>query len=462
MNYRIFLCLLAGCLVFGCSSTPGGGTGGTGGESSQVTIETFNLALAGAFIPYEQARRQPLAEAIANAEADILCLQEVWTQADKEMIRDAAATNYPNVVIFEDDLDTPLDDPTDQNGEIPPPWTTVPCPDVDGTQGSGTVEEQMSAAIDCVALNCNTKAPGDETGRTTSTSCAEAECIDVVAPLIVGDAQQQRCYSCLAPQLPTSTFAEIRATCPTVINQVLAFEGQNGVMILSRYPLKDAANWVIPGTWNQRVIMSATAELPGGRELDIYCNHLTPIFDGAAFPYTGQYGDGMIRAAGWEAEQQLQAQKLIDYVETTSGDSPAAILGDLNAGHAFPDQGIVAEGAPTLDLLETAFTPANAAGYTPQCTFCAAPTNPLNGPECPPGEAPAGCTMTVWIDHILLYNMSADSIVSTVRTFDENVVPVDSGAGGAGGGGGAGGAGGGVELVPLSDHYGLQSVIRVP
>ena len=59
--------------------------------------------------------------------------------------------------------------------------------------------------------------------------------------------------------------------------------------------------WVIPGTWNRRVIMSATAELPGGQELDVYCNHLTPVFDGLAFPYTGQYGDGQ---AGAQAGKQ--------------------------------------------------------------------------------------------------------------------------------------------------------------
>jgi endonuclease/exonuclease/phosphatase family metal-dependent hydrolase len=296
------------------------------------------------------------------------------------------------------------------------------------------VLEQMNAAIDCVATNCNTIAPDDEDGRTTSTSCAEEFCTDTVAPLIVGDEQQLRCYACIIPQLPTSTFGEIRATCPTVVNQDLAFEGQNGVMILSRYPLKDEANWVIPGTWNRRVITSATAELPNGGELDVYCNHLTPIFEGLPYPYTGQYGNGMMRAAGWAAEQQLQAQKLIDYVAETSGETPAVILGDFNAGPAFPDEGVVAEGTETFELLETAFALGYSADYSPQCTFCPESINPLNGP----GTAP------VWIDHILLYNLGVDSVLETMRTFDENVVEADG------------------MMVPLSDHYGMQSVIGVP
>jgi hypothetical protein len=124
-------------LAAGCSESSGGtgGGGGAGGgeppEGVAVTIETYNLALAGSFIAYEQERRELLPDAIANSDADILCLQEVWEQADKEMIRDAAAANFPNVFMAEDDLLTTLDDPEDQNGDIPPPPTTVPCPEGD-------------------------------------------------------------------------------------------------------------------------------------------------------------------------------------------------------------------------------------------------------------------------------------------------------------------------------------------
>ncbi|KPK51718.1 MAG: hypothetical protein AMJ63_11620 [Myxococcales bacterium SG8_38_1] len=128
-------------------------------------------------------------------------------------------------------------------------------------------------------------------------------------------------------QLPTSTLGRMRESCTTIVNQDLAFDGQNGVMILSRHPLKNVVNWVIPGAWNRRTIRSATVELPNGGELDTYCNHLTPIFDVQpinTFPSTGQYGDGMRGAAGWQAEQELQAQKLIDYVNDSSGSRPPA------------------------------------------------------------------------------------------------------------------------------------------
>jgi hypothetical protein len=144
----------------------------------------------------------------------------------------------------------------------------------------------------------------------------------------------------------------------------------------------------------------------------------------------------MTGAAGWQAEQELQAQKLIDYVNDNSGSRPAVILGDLNAGRAYPANDIVAEGVETLDMLELAFTPAYTTDYAPLCTFCS--TNPVTNPTNDPDAN------SVWIDHILLYNLASDSVVSTARVFDEDVVPVDE------------------TLVPLSDHFGIRSVIVVP
>jgi len=412
-------------LVAGCGESSGGG--GTGGgeppESMDVTVDTFNVALAGAFIPFEAERRPYIGEAIAASNADILCLQEVWDQTDKVAIRDVAVDTFPHSAFFDDNLDTPVDDATNQEGDVPPLPTNPPC-------AEEPLTSQMNVFVDCLRDNCST-IPDSEDGQTKSEACAVANCPAQASPLLFGDAEAKRCYACVTTQLPTETFADMRSRCPTVVNQDLAFQGQNGVMILSRHPLKDAEELVIPGTWNRRTILSATAELANGAELDVYCNHLTPIFTGPFFPYTGQY-------VGWQEEQELQAEKLINYVNDTSGSRPAVILGDLNTGRAYPTQEIVAEGAETLELLEAAFTPAYTADYlaAPLCTFCS--TNPVNNPDSDPEET------SVWIDHILLGNLSSDSVRSTERVYDENVVPV------------------GDQTVPLSDHFGIRSVITVP
>ena len=198
---------------------------------------------------------------------------------------------------------------------------------------------------------------------------------------------------------------------------------------------------MIPGPWNRIVILRAAAELPNGTDLDVYCNHLTPIFDNPVFPYTGQYGEGLSLGAAWEAEQFLQAEKLIARVQNVSGNNPAVILGDLNAGRNYfddPNNLIFPEGLATLNLLEGTFAPAYATNYTPACTFCQ--ENPVAGVE---------RTGTVWIDHIHMYNLPAAAVTATERTFDQNVVPVPDGNGGT-------------MDIPLSDHYGMRSVIVVP
>ena len=416
-------------LVFFSLFTLLGGCGDSGGSEPSLAIDTFNVALAGFFIPFEAERRPFIVDAIANSNADILCLQEVWDQSDKVAIRDAASEAYPHSAFFEDDLDTPIEDDTNQEGEVPPLPETPPCAGEPATS-------QLNAGVDCLEANCSTP-----DGRTTSEACAEEKCLGEVLLLITAP-PPQRCYACLVTQLPTELLTDIRSRCPTVVNQDLAFQGQNGVMILSRHPLKNAKELVVPGTWNRRTILSATAELPDGAELDIYCNHLTSIFVSSAvvntFPYTGQYGDATTNPSAWQAEQELQAEKLINYVNDTSGSRPAVILGDLNTGRAYPTQEIVAEGAETLELLEAAFTPAYTADYlaAPLCTFCS--TNPVNNPDSDPEET------SVWIDHIQLHNLASDSVLSTARIFDEDVVPV------------------GDEMVPLSDHFGMRSVITVP
>lgn len=404
-------------------------------DPEEVTVDAFNVALAGSFIPYEAERRQPIADAIAAHDADILCLQEVWTQEDKELIRDTAADAFPHFAFFENDLDTVVDDPTDQQGQIPPAPTTPPCPDLIVGSDELSLEEQMNAAVDCVRDNCSTIPDSDE-GMTTSAACASSSCVGAIAGLLFGeDPMHQRCYACIVPQLPTATFGEIRGSCPTVVNQDLAFGGQNGVMILSRHPIKSAEEWVMPGTWNRRTILRATVELPNGAELDTYCNHLTPIFSAATintFPYTGQYGEGMKGPEGWQAEQELQAEKLIDYVASKSAGRPAVILGDFNAGLSFPEQDIVGEGEDTFNILASAYEAAYTSDYSPLCTFCT--SNQVTDTE-----------SSVWIDHIFLNGLPQSAVIETARIFDEDVVPVEGGM-----------------TVPLSDHFGMRSVIVVP
>jgi endonuclease/exonuclease/phosphatase family metal-dependent hydrolase len=228
------------------------------------------------------------------------------------------------------------------------------------------------------------------------------ECLQGVFGLAYGNEQQQRCYTCFATQLPQETFGRIRETCPTVVNHLYSYRGQNDLMIVSRYPLKNEQIWLVPGGWGNRGILSATAELPNGSELDLFCNHLTNIPRSLAWPYTGQYGNGETGQEAWEEEQFLQTQKLIAFVENVSADRPAIILGDMNSGYPYPPDPSFEETVRAINLLESSFTPAYTDDYVPVCTYC--DTNPLNDIE--PDRSR-------WIDHILLQNIPVEAVKAT-------------------------------------------------
>ncbi len=415
----------------------GDGSVGDAGAYVDLRIDTFNLGLAGSFVPNEVARRPASIAALGNAETDVLCIQEAWSKSDKEAIIAAAKVNFPYEAHFETDLDTAVTDNKDINGAAPPAYTTAPC-----------VSDQADAlgvGLDCLKDSCST-VPGSLDGMATSTECAKAKCAGSAVKLLF--AADKRCYGCFAATLPTSTFNEIKSECTTNVHGGLAYKGQNGVLLLSRFPLSKPMQVVLPGTWTRRTVTKATATLANSAEVDLYCTHLSPYFSDTTFyPYTGQYGAG--DANGWIAEQTLQAKQIVAWVSAQTGTKRAILMGDLNAtpedkAHGIGDPGdagtlLPAYGAKTLAALAS-FQEAVATGYTPVCTFCVANQN-TDGDQ------------NSWIDHIFLSGFSAGSTVTTARTFDTDVVDglrrADDGKHTVPG------------KVPLSDHYGIRATVRV-
>jgi endonuclease/exonuclease/phosphatase family metal-dependent hydrolase len=390
-----------------------------------LTVETFNVALAGSFVNFEAQRRPVMLSAIASDPSDVICIQEAFRKEDKDAIKAAVAATFPHVAAIETNLDTPID-PIDSDCEVAPAPTMPPCAPAD-------TRAKLDAAIACLQANCNT-VPGSADGFTTSTDCAQAACTGQAVALLFGTPQDLQCFGCLAPQLPVESFASMTSLCTTEVNAGLAFRGQASVMILSRHPLSDTKMTVMPGTWNRRIVLQSTATLPNGAAVDIYCNHTSAIFSGVTFPYTGRYGCGQTNENGWAHEQKLQTQKIIQIVEA-AGARPAVVLGDFNTGREVMTGGVTlfAEAPENLDLLSAAFTPAVPASYTPACTYC--PDNVVAGMR----------TMPVWIDHIFVKNIPAANVKSLERAYTQPMVTVP----------------GETNQVHLSDHYGLRAVVTI-
>jgi endonuclease/exonuclease/phosphatase family metal-dependent hydrolase len=428
----------------GTGGAGGAGTGGSAGKAGGTTCEdtnpaldvkldTFNVALAGNFIPYEKERRQPIVDALAALDSDVVCLQEVWEQSDKELIANAVKAKFPHAFFVKHDLETALDDATDADGKVPPAPTTPPCTD-DEVAG---VVAKFDSAVDCLRDNCPTDAALGENAETISSSCATSKCASKALSLMNSS---KRCYGCLLPQMPTATFATMRNECKTNPKAGLAFGGQNGVMLLSKHPLEDTGAVVLPGTWNRRALLKARASLPNGGKLQVYCHHFTPIFKGSLYPYTGLYGAGP-DANGWVNEQLLHAKKMVELAKKENAScTPTVLLADVNASRAYPNATppIPAEGVGTLDQLESYFTHGIAAGYTPACTYCKGNENVADNDT--GGDQ--------WIDHIHVLNVDPSKIKSTTLLFTEKSVDVKNAEGAS-------------IKVELSDHYGLRTVLSL-
>ncbi len=398
-----------------------------------VRFDTYNVGLAGSFVPNEVTRRPAFLEAVAAYDTEVLCLEEVWFQSDKDAIAAAVKSRLPYAASFKTDLDTAVSDTRDGTGSVQNAFTTPPC--------TGDNAASLEAGLDCLKDNCSTIA-GSLDGMATTTECAKSKCAGSAASLLFAD--DKRCYGCFAATLPSSTFNEMKTECEQNPHGGLFAKGQNGVMLLSKYPLRNVEQVVFPSTWIRRTALKATATLPNGAEVDAYCTHLTSYFSDTTFyPYTGQFGAG--ETNGWLAEQKLEAQQLVSFVQAKSASCRAVILGDMNAtrddmAHGIGDATVPAYGGPTLDVLSSAFTEAVASNYTPACTFCQSNHN-TDGDE------------NSWLDHIYLSHFPAGSTVSTKRTFDTDVADGQRRD--------ATGAHTVAGKVPLSDHYGLQSTVTV-
>jgi endonuclease/exonuclease/phosphatase family metal-dependent hydrolase len=413
------LALVATVLACSAEPTP---------ASTQVVIDSFNVGLAGAFIPFEPQRRAAVGAAIAQMPSDIVCIQEAWREEDKDAIVAATRTRFPHVARARHDLESTVTAGFDLDPMCPvaPARTGAPC-------ASMALRAALDEGLQCLARSCSTM-PGSEMGQTTSTACAASMCVGQVGALITStEPDALRCYGCLATALPTETIGSIRGLCTANANAGLAFGGRSGVMILSRHPLSEVETVVIPGTWNRRVITRATASLPSGRRVAVYCNHLSPVFNGVTFPYTGRHGCDRIGAEGWATEQLAQARRLVTWVNQTAGTTPAVVLGDFNTS-PMGVNGITPEAPDTYNYLRMQLTPAQPQGYVPRCTYC--PDNALNGMRTDP----------VWIDHIFLKNLTTTAVRSYELTFTDASVVVPAAPG----------------RVHLSDHYGVRATLTLP
>jgi len=356
-----------------------------------LVVDTCNMSLYGAAAPFVDERRPYVAPAIAARTAtDLMCVVEVEVDADKQNIIQAASAHFPYSYWLPTNLDTVPTDPTNAQGQVPPPPSKAPCDGIDATT--------LSDIFQCAAQNCAT--PADMSGHIETTACLQSSCVLPLASLYL--AQQYACFDCIIYYVSgQSSIAHAQQECTTDASHApFAFDGMNGTLILSHYPLSDTHAYRLPGTGYRRVVLYAKVSLED-QAVDFYCTQLqTPNYN-KSLPYAGQYGQDAVQSDGgsengWEDEQNLQVSRLVSWIKTTSGASgnPAIIAGDWHATIGVNNSmGNVILGDVAPEVIRAmdaahggAFVRAEPAGYAPHCTTC--PSNVYNQGTIPEDSTP--------------------------------------------------------------------------
>lgn len=314
-------------------------------QAQGATLVTYNVGLARGFVDYADQRAEPVAQAIAALDADVVCLQEVWLREEvgsgylpayEDTILAATAATFPH-----------------HFSEI-----TLPTP---GTE-TGCNAAEAGPLQTCAEAMCAGVDPGELAG------CALMFCGDEYR------ATSAACQTCIASNLGNPI--------DVIIDRCLgdgggAFSnGHNGLLLLSRHMLGTPSLRRFESTITVRSVLHARVALPGVGPTDVYCTHLAADLSSILDYPVGTY-------SSFAEEQAAQVQALLAFVDETAGTGTVVIMGDMNHG---PDE------------LPENYAAWAAAGYASpyannpasQCTYC--PDNLLNAESTTTGET---------IDHVL-------------------------------------------------------------
>ena len=294
------------------------------GSDHDISMVTYNAGLATGFVPAADSRTPMVADALATLDADIVCLQEVWTVDQVKAVQDATADAYPHSY-WPDTAQEVMTEPA--------------CPD-----------GQADDIVACMEDDCGGLCPDD------LVDCLFERCIIPFINL------EPTCARCTMAHVGTAEPQEVLETCTTGGIEY-TYGGSFGTAILSTVPLIGTETRPFDSTTSQRSMLHATAETKKG-DIDLWCTHLTAGL--GAIPYPRDEGS-------WEEEQAVQALQLADWLKDAP--RPVALLGDLNNGIAGPN--IDSEFEANYQALIDAGLSDPYQDLDGRCTFC--PENHLNG-----------------------------------------------------------------------------------
>lgn len=336
----------------------------SGGEGLVLTTATVNVAFAPGVIRFATPRIPAIAEELGKMEeVGVICIEELWTQESKDAVIKALGPGmYPFYI--------------DTRGENQRDGENVCSP------------SEAKKAVSCAQSKCGDW-PAEE-----QTICVFEQCrLELGKILFFGDA---KCLNCLVTSVGKSVEGVISACVqpdnqPHIAGVSRAYDGQNGILLASRWPLQNKEVLFLRASFSNRVALLATIEPPGYEPIEVACSHISTGIDNVRPNHPDFFS--------WDEEMNTQIEAVSARLQERAGNRPQLFLGDMNAGPAIGEK--ISEEAPNVwqRIIDLGFYSAALQIADPIfCTICE--SNTLRIKLTDPNQRPAkGNTI---IDHVLV------------------------------------------------------------
>lgn len=371
--------------------------------SEALKLTTFNLGLAHNFVSFAEERKNPIIAHLQQDDSDLICLQEVWREEDRAEIVSQLRQEFPFSI--------------DQKGSQQFSKHAPTC----------SISDFVSkeSYIGCIARNCLSF---NEHERNT---CVLNECRESLIRL---NKRKPECSKAIMSLVGKSLLGGALSTInPSEPAGVFAYDGENGLLLLSKRPFSDVAYLDMSdiSTLTKRGAIKVAID-SGGEKQQVVCTHLGANLE-KIVPYMGEH-------TSWDVENGLQFLELSKYLSNEEG--ATYVLGDMNCGFDYPDKNLAGDFSKNCQtLIDLGFQdpfPKKQRGEdkaeSNSCSFCS--SNLLNKEHGDVVES------DLLIDHIYVKNAT---VLESVITHDRPVgILVD----------------GSNKQVHLSDHYAITTTIE--
>ena len=301
-------------------------------DERRIHVATYNAGLAEGFVSYAAERKPYIIDALKDGKPDVLCLQEVWRQDDRRQFKAALRDLYPYAFEAEAQQKYAASKPACHLG------------DLFGKNKFGN----------CMASKCALK-KGQE-----FTDCLVNTCRSSI-DLLKDD--NRECASAVFAQVGANPLSGVAAVLsPFKKVGLFAYEGEAGLLLLSRFPLRNQKVVELSSlsTSNRRAALSAVIE-KGKEQVQVLCTHLTANLD-KTIPYTGEFDS-------WQDENLAQVDHLLEHMDQELQDSPQVVMGDFNCSLSNNDFQIAPEQESSCEAIVDAgfYSPLL---ENPSCTYC--------------------------------------------------------------------------------------------